>query len=164
MRSKACTALVIMLLSAPLLLGVSLPAFGQENLKYVLNHDVRVTDHGFLAVNEIVNIKNDGGSAAALPTFELVYPSISEVNMSTVTAHGPGGFTAEKTFANGATTVKVTPQGGSQIPAGSTVTVQVSFYLMRQVGVSAGTAFLAVIPLIPSMNQAAQVNSSQSPE
>ncbi|MCL4436843.1 MAG: hypothetical protein M1503_12515 [Thaumarchaeota archaeon] len=160
MRSKACTALVIMLLSAPLLLGVSLPAFGQENLKYVLNHDVRVTDHGFLAVNEIVNIKNDGGSAAALPTFELVYPSISEVNMSTVTAHGPGGFTAEKTFANGATTVKVTPQGGSQIPAGSTVTVQVSFYLMRQVGVSAGTAFLAVIPLIPSMNQAAQVNST----
>ncbi len=160
MKSKAYTALAIMLLSAPLLLGVALPAYGQENLKYTLNHEVRVTDHGFLAVSEVVHIKNDGASDTAVPTFELVYPSIAAANMSTVTVHGPVAFTAEKTFANGATTVKVTPQGGSQIPAGSTVNIQVNFYLMHQVGVSTGTAFLALIPLTPSMNQAAQVNST----
>ncbi|MBI2938435.1 MAG: hypothetical protein HYY22_09530 [Thaumarchaeota archaeon] len=160
MRSKVYTALAIMLLSAPLLLGIALPAYGQENLKYALNHEVRVTDHGFLAVSETVNIKNDGASATALPTFELIYPSISAANMSTVTVQGPVAFTADKTFANGATTVKVTPQGGSQIPAGSSATVQVNLYLMRQVGVSTGTAFLALIPLTPSMNQAAQVNST----
>ncbi len=160
MGSNAFTALAIMLLSASLLLGVAVPVYGQENLSYALNHEVRVTDHGFLAVNEVVRIRNSGASPAELPTFDLVYPSVSVANISTVTVHGPVAFTAEKAFANGATTIRVTPQGSSQIPAGSSVNVQVNFYLMHQVGVSTGTAFLALIPLIPSMNQAVQVNST----
>jgi len=137
-----------------LMLNLSIPIYSQDRSRgsYNLNHSIRVTEHGFLAVEEIVEFLNTESSVLTMQQLELTYASIPIDSISSITIHGSIELTVEKIRINNNTKLIISPIGDYHVESGNNITVGLKFFISDQVNVTNAINYSVKLPLIPSMN------------
>ncbi|MEE9586082.1 MAG: hypothetical protein V3W09_04195, partial [Nitrososphaerales archaeon] len=118
-----------------------------------LTHSVKVTEHGFLSIDETVEFQNTGTSPSTLQPFELNYASIPVGDISSVAVQGPVDFNVEKSGVNDTARITLTPRSDHQVPSGASATIRIQFYASNLVDTAEEGLFSARLPLVPSMNR-----------
>ena len=136
------------------MLNLSIPIYSQDRSQgsYKLNHSIRVTEHGFLAVEEIVEFLNTESSVLTMQQLELTYASIPIDSISLITIHGSIELTVEKIRINNNTKLIISPIGDYHVESGNNITVGLKFFISDQVNVTNAINYSVKLPLIPSMN------------
>tara|TARA_B100001971_G_scaffold195654_1_gene202659 strand:+ start:385 stop:2064 length:1680 start_codon:yes stop_codon:yes gene_type:complete len=140
---------------ALLLLNLSISSYSQDSSQgsYRLNHSVTVTEHGFLAVEEIVDFVNTEPSVVTLQQFDITYATISIDSISSITTQGPIDFSVKKSSIDNDTIITIIPIGDYRVDSGDNITIGLQFFVSDQVNVTSATNYSANLPLVPSMNR-----------
>ena len=140
---------------ALLLLNLSISSYSQDSSQgsYRLNHSVTVTEHGFLAVEEIVDFVNTESSVVTLQQFDITYATISIDSISSITTQGPIDFSVKKSSIDNDTIITIIPIGDYRVDSGDNITIGLQFFVSDQVNVTSATNYSANLPLVPSMNK-----------
>ncbi len=138
-----------------MLLSLAIPVYSQDASEgtYRLTHSVKVTEHGFLSIDETVEFQNTGISPSTLQPFELNYASIPVEDISSVAVRGPVDFNVEKSGVNDTARITLTPRSDHQVPSGASATIRIQFYASNLVDTAEEGLFSARLPLVPSMNR-----------
>ena len=138
-----------------LLLNLSIPIYSQDSSQgsYKLNHSVRVTEHGFLAIEETVKFLNTESSVVTLQQLELTYASIPIDSISSITIHGSIECKVEKSSIDNDTKLIIIPIGDHHVESGDNITIGLQFFISDQVNVTNAIDYSANLPLVPSMNR-----------
>jgi len=140
---------------AILLLNLSIPIYSQDGSqgKYTLNHSVRVTENGFLSVEELVDFVNTESSVVTLQQFDITYASISIDSISSITTQGPIDFNVKKSSIDNDTIITISPIGDYRVDSGDNITIGLQFFVSDQVNVTDRINYSVKLPLVPSMNR-----------
>ncbi len=131
-----------------------------ENISF-FNHQMAVSNYGFILVNETIFIKNDFETNAIIPLINITYPKElygkiipQEIN--------PSGFDFSIALTENYTRLTIDPKG-YEIQPNESVTISVKFYLIKVFSRVSDIDFSASVPLVPALSlPSKQVNSSLS--
>lgn len=146
-----------------ILLNISGPVYSQNisEISFNLDHSVRITEHGFLAVEESIEFINLKSSSVILQQFELNYDSIPEDSISAITILGAREIDVLKSSIDNGTKLTFRPKIDYNIASNDKITINIQFYISNQVNITSTSYYSARLPLIPSMNKIIdEVNSS----
>lgn len=157
---KYAIILVIALLILPSLPYQAKAQSTIENISF-FNHQMAVSDYGFILVNETIFIKNDFETNAILPLINITYPK--ELYDKIIPQEiSPSDFGFSIALTENYTRLTIDPKGYEIQPNGS-VTISVKFYLAKVFSRVSDINFSASIPLVPALSlPCKQVNSSLS--
>jgi len=160
---KYAIILVIALLIFP---SISYQAKAQEAQATIdkissFNHQMFVSDYGFILVNETIFIKNDLGSPATLPLINITYPS-ELYNKIIPQLISPSDFNFNIALTENYTRLTIDTKG-YEIQQDENFTISVKFYLVKTFSPAGDSNYSASIPLVPALSlPIEQVNSSLS--
>ncbi|MFC1754829.1 hypothetical protein ACFL96_15785 [Thermoproteota archaeon] len=118
-----------------------------------MDHSVRITEHGFLAVEESIEFINLKSSSVILPQFELNYDSISADSISAITILGTREIEVLKSSIDDGTKLTFRPKMDYDVASNDKITIDIQFYISNQVNITSTSYYSARLPLIPSMNK-----------
>jgi hypothetical protein len=119
---------------------------------YILDHKLRITEHGFIVVEDEFTYTNNGNTETQLTSYELGYRNISVNDFSSIQINGPVNFEVRINEQNNITNIYFEPKSDYQISSGSSITISIQFYISNMVNSKDGGIFSAKLPMIPSMN------------
>ncbi|MEM3709761.1 MAG: hypothetical protein QXL46_02505, partial [Nitrososphaerales archaeon] len=125
------------------------------------NHQMAVSDYGFILVNETIVIKNDFETNAILPFINITYPKelYEKIILQEISPHD---FDLSKALTENYTILSIDPKGYEILP-NNNISISVKFYLTKIFSRVNETDFSALIPLVPALSlPCKQVNSSLS--
>ncbi len=137
-----------------IILNFSGPVYSQNisEVVFKLDHSVIINEHGFLAINESIQIINSESSSVKLQPFELNYESIPLDSISSITINGIEIDVLKSSIENG-TKLIFNPKMDYQIPSNDQITINVMFYISNQIDIVSTNYYSANLPLVPSMNK-----------
>lgn len=146
-----------------IVLNCSVPAFPQDvsEGRFNLDHSVRITEHGFLAIDEMIKFTNSKSSSVIFQKFELNYDKIPLTAISDITVNGVIDLEVLKVSFNNGTKLIFNPTIDNTIDSGDQIDINIQFYISGQVDVSSTSYYSSMLPLFPSMNRVIdEVNSN----
>ncbi|MGQ9469098.1 MAG: hypothetical protein ACUVTD_04645 [Nitrososphaerales archaeon] len=154
--------MVIALLLAPF--SFSYQAEAKVTIERIssFNHQMFVSDYGFILVNETIFIKNDFKNSAILPPINITYPpEIYDKIIPQVIS--PNGFSFNIALTENYTRLTIDPPQSYEIQPNETITISIKFYLVKIFSFAGGLNYSASIPLVPALSLPVdQVSSSLS--
>lgn len=146
-----------------ILLNCSVPVYSQDvsEGRFKLEHSVRITEHGFLAVDEMIEFTNSESSSVIFQQFELNYDIVPLNAISDITVNSVIDLEVLKISTNNGTKLIFTPIIDYNIASGDQININIQFYISGQVNVSSTSYYSSKLPLVPSMNRVIEeVNSN----
>jgi len=161
LKKTAIILVIALLLALP---SFSYQAKAQVTIDKIsfFNHQMFVSEYGFILVNDTISIKNDFESPATLPLINITYPQ-DLYNKIVPQVISPNDFNFDINY----TRLTIYPPQGYVIQPNETATISVKFYLVKTFSLVSVEGielnYSASIPLVPALNlPIKQVNSSLS--
>ena len=161
LKKTAIILVIALLLALP---SFSYQAKAQVTIDKIsfFNHQMFVSEYGFILVNDTISIKNDFESPATLPLINITYPQ-DLYNKIVPQVISPNDFNFDINY----TRLTIYPPQGYVIQPNETATISVKFYLVKTFSLvsveETELNYSASIPLVPALNlPIKQVNSSLS--
>ena len=161
LKKTAIILVIALLLALP---SFSYQAKAQVTIDKIsfFNHQMFVSEYGFILVNDTISIKNDFESPATLPLINITYPQ-DLYNKIVPQVISPNDFNFDINY----TRLTIYPPQGYVIQPNESVTISVKFYLVKTFSLvsveETELNYSASIPLVPALNlPIKQVNSSLS--